>query len=748
MKTTLLQKIMMILFVFFFSISKAQVGINTTTPAGGSILDVTGTDKGILVPRVNIVDLNTIAPVTGGTTESLLVYNTNTTTGKGFYYWDSIRWVPIGTDNDDWNILGNTATDEDINFIGTTDGQGLTVRTNNAQRFRFNTNNQLLAMSNGSAAAPSYSWSNDTTMGFYRSGTSQMDMVINGVSFYNANANIAPSENEWTFNPGGLDSNLRVETDNNANALFVDGANDNVGLGTNAPNLSAQMEMADINKGLLINRIALTATNVATPISSPATGLLVYNTATASSGSTAVTPGFYYWDGAKWVALDGTNGRDWSLEGNAGTNPTTNFLGTTDDTDFVLRTNNTERMRFANTGVAGIGAVPYSNVALRVSNSVQPFGVIGETNSNGASIYGIQAGPGFGLRGDSYSTGYAIYGENAGTGIGIVGYAVSSHGIYGTTPYTGGTFLTAGTVGWGYGDNNANGMLAVTDKVPTATSNIGIRAVSGTTTSVSTSDVLNIGVNSNATNLALYALSEGPITSVGDIEAARFQSNYTGNSYSADARDPRAQLAGYAANGVTPLGTANTYYGAYLYSGGVSSNASYAYAGARHGGVNYKIIGNGTVSTIVDGLNNSDTKKVMFAPEAPEVLFEDYGSGKLNNGTATINIDPIFSKNIIVNSEHPLRVFIQLEGDCNGVYVTNKSATGFTVKELQNGNSNISFSWHIVANRKNETTNDGVTMYENLRFPDAPSAILPKENVVTKIKEEKTKKTERFVDKK
>ena len=89
----------------------------------------------------------------------------------------------------------------------------------------------------------------------------------------------------------------------------------------------------------------------------------------------------------------------------------------------------------------------------------------------------------------------------------------------------------------------------------------------------------------------------------------------------------------------------------------------------------------------------------MFAPEAPEVLFQDYGIGKLVNGTAVIKLDEILSRNILVDNTHPLKVFIQLEGDCNGVFVTNKSQTGFTVIELNNGNSNVPFSWHIVANR-------------------------------------------------
>ena len=80
-------------------------------------------------------------------------------------------------------------------------------------------------------------------------------------------------------------------------------AQNNVGIGTNTPVSSAKLDITATDKGLLIPRVALTATNVAGPITSPASSLLVYNTATASSGATFVSPGYYYWDGAKWVRL-------------------------------------------------------------------------------------------------------------------------------------------------------------------------------------------------------------------------------------------------------------------------------------------------------------------------------------------------------------------------------------------------------------------------------------------------------------
>jgi hypothetical protein len=83
-----------------------------------------------------------------------------------------------------------------------------------------------------------------------------------------------------------------------------------VGIGTTSVNASAKLQVDATAQGFLPPRVALQGTNDAqltggsSPrIASPATGLLVYNTATAGSGSTAVTPGIYYYDGTKWQRI-------------------------------------------------------------------------------------------------------------------------------------------------------------------------------------------------------------------------------------------------------------------------------------------------------------------------------------------------------------------------------------------------------------------------------------------------------------
>jgi hypothetical protein len=132
-----------------------------------------------------------------------------------------------------------------------------------------------------------------------------------------------------------------------AAALLVSSvwAQQNVGIGTNTPHPTALLELYSTSKGLLIPRMTQAERDA---ISSPATGLLIYQTDN--------TPGFYYWNGTAWIPIlssSSGSGLFWSLTGNSITG--TEFLGTTNAQPLVIRTNNTERMRITATGNVGIG---------------------------------------------------------------------------------------------------------------------------------------------------------------------------------------------------------------------------------------------------------------------------------------------------------------------------------------------------------------------------------------------------------
>jgi uncharacterized protein (TIGR02145 family) len=129
------------------------------------------------------------------------------------------------------------------------------------------------------------------------------------------------------------------------------------------PANSAMLDVSSLTKGVLIPRMTAAQR---TAIASPATGLLVYQ----DDG----TAGFYYYDGAAWTRLssgtytetdpvvkaingvvksNGTTisaavaGTDylspatgWSLSGNTGIDPGTNFIGTKDNQPLVFKVNN------------------------------------------------------------------------------------------------------------------------------------------------------------------------------------------------------------------------------------------------------------------------------------------------------------------------------------------------------------------------------------------------------------------------
>ena len=102
------------------------------------------------------------------------------------------------------------------------------------------------------------------------------------------------------------------------------------GIGTVTPHASSALEINSITQGLLISRMTLAQRDA---IVSPATGLMIYQTNS--------TPGFYYYNGTAWTAVTAKS-KGWSLTGNAGTTPATNFIGTTDAAALLFKVNNSK----------------------------------------------------------------------------------------------------------------------------------------------------------------------------------------------------------------------------------------------------------------------------------------------------------------------------------------------------------------------------------------------------------------------
>ena len=446
----------------------------------------------------------------------------------------------------------------------------------------------------------------------------------------------------------------------------------NVGIGTNTPVASAKLQIVDANRGLLIPNVALVnVTNGVTPVSAPATGLLVWNTNAAVTGGSGT--GYYYWDGSQWVRLATGASNDWTLLGNAGTNVATNFLGTTDNVSFALRTNNTERMRVLNTGNVGIGlTVPTTK--LEVSSGTAD------------AIYGHSSNVG------------GVLGRETNISLGVPTQTLLGAGVYANNPAAGYTSIYAQSAGAATVAAN----IAYSD-VWMASYNY-VQNGSATYNPSANYNQLNI---TNATLGGFQSAVRGYTdkgTTAGNI-GYTVGGNFTANSQNQDA-------LGVYGNSFSSAGLSfGGYFEGNSYAG---TNFAYAYVGgtANNGVTNRKIIGSGSVSEIVPTENHG--RVTLTCPESPEYWYQDYGTVELVNGTAHVDLDPILSDIIVVDANNPIRAFFTPYNmlNFNGVAIMNQTPTGFDLVELNGGDHSGTLHYQMALKPK--------TNYGEGRFPQAP----------------------------
>ncbi len=434
-----------------------------------------------------------------------------------------------------------------------------------------------------------------------------------------------------------------------------------------------------------------------------------------------------------------TNTPFWKVTGNSGTTSGTNFIGTTDGQALVVKTNGSaatnERLRFLTTPQIVVNRTTaqsgdlfsvYGTSAASAINSVASqtdFPINGYSTAANAGLYGENTGSGQGILGSNSSTGVGVYGISANTSsIAVFGYNQTAGIAVGATS-TGGTAMSAIT----------NGTLVTAirglNQNATGTGIIGLgNNITGGTVLAGGS-----GIAANGSAAGLYSIGTNTSTGIGVMAGGSNVTgiNNTGSGEGVAANGLHFGVSGYA----TSSSPGNNNWGGYFDNLGTVNG--YAYVAGRTGGVDYAILSGGTKSTMV--VDENGDNRVLFCTEAPEVLFQDFGTGKLEKGRAHITIDPLLAKNI--SAGHTVKVFVQLEGNCNGVYVANKSNAGFDVIELNGGASNVTFSWQIIGNRANtfDTKGNLQNAFADVRFPVGPARIKP---VVAKPLELRTLTTE------
>ncbi len=179
----------------------------------------------------------------------------------------------------------------------------------------------------------------------------------------------------WGPGPGAT-TNLMDDS-----SLYWDNTNKRLGIGTTSP--ASKIHISD--GGLRISNTTGTAGVLRmqgtgsgfTIFQAGAQGAtdITYTLPTALPSSngqtlTATTAGVLSW---------ATNSSGWLLTGNSGTSSSTNFLGTIDAVDLVLRTNNTRQMTLQSDGDVGIGfASPTARLHVRRTSTND----LGSTRSN------------------------------------------------------------------------------------------------------------------------------------------------------------------------------------------------------------------------------------------------------------------------------------------------------------------------------------------------------------------------------
>jgi len=550
------------------------------------------------------------------------------------------------------------------------------------------------------------------------------------------------------------------------NLLFNISYAQNVGINATglAPAVSAGLDVSFTNKGLLIPQVALTATNLVGPITAPATSLMVYNTATAGVSPNNVIPGYYYWNGTKWIAFGGSGGRDWSLLGNAGTTVTTNFLGTQDSVSVAFKTNNIEHMRLRSDGVMTVnsGGAAFTTSTFHSLATGNNDAIDGEAAGSGAAIYGENSGIGEGVLGLTSN----------GAGIGTWGYATAAaaEGIRGTNAAATGNAIGFG----GFFTSNQTGGAALSSSLGTS-SYFDSTAISAITT-IGSAAIIADNSNANGVVIQVQTATASVIGvqslcdngAVGKSAIYGQQSTPTGNGSGYGITTSHAAIAGQiggtstysfgvlgfsASSGLRTggvIGLSNTtgswgalgyntsigaIYGLY-YTSQTSGTGKYADGGSpsinigaggygdlmgqwtrgniygmnikgnRYGlYVDGKTYTNNVIAQIADNPTSSN-RTVAYVSTAVNVDVLDRGMAQLSNGQVYIPFTEAFKN--MASTKKPIMVTVTPNGASNGVYVTNVTNKGFMVIENNKGTANTPLTWIAIATRAG---------YENPKTP-------------------------------
>jgi len=483
-----------------------------------------------------------------------------------------------------------------------------------------------------------------------------------------------------------------------------------IGILTNTPDPSAVLDIVSTSKGLLIPRVTLTTslTNPS-PVSNPATGLLVFN-----SGSNQPI-GFYYWSGSKWVSTSfSTN--NWSITGNSSTSISSNFLGTKDNQHLAIRTNNTERMRIESDGqiLVGFTSPAYTSDLFSVHDNATQTSAINAYAPNGYGFYTEAGAIGF-LGKVNNATGYGLWSENQnsdGYGAMVVGcnsgaYTLNNH-YFGLSSHGDDGIFCIGHSSTGNGiiagGNNAGSVATITEGA--GGSFTGYHGVYGNGSN-SSSGVGVVGVGNNGNTY--HTNSDG--------SGGAFTGYHGSFSYATESSD---------GTGVIGVGNNGSYYLSSNGSGGAftgnligmagwstGSNGYGVYGRAMNGGYGLFASGDfaatGSKSFIIDDpLDPANKMLKHYCIESPEVLNMYRGNTILNEeGESVVSLPDYFtlininfSYNLTAIGKPAPEIYIKKEIDTKGKFTIGGGKPGQKISWVVYAERNDRYMQHYPESKK------------------------------------------------
>ncbi|MBI4931580.1 MAG: hypothetical protein HY841_12495 [Bacteroidetes bacterium] len=383
--------------------------------------------------------------------------------------------------------------------------------------------------------------------------------------------------------------------------------------------------------------------------------------------------------------------------------------------------------------VAATGSLS-SGVFGIASGTGQVYGVLGQipnsTTTNSAGVRGFVA--------QTTGATYGVMGEDAssdGNSAGVLGQATSTtgavNGVWGTTPSTSngatGVYGTAtGASGSTYGvlgqtSSTSSGAYGVYG-IATATSNVaagynsgqtysGVYGSSSTNGQGSTKDMWHFAVHGSYCDCDAVFFgnrSGGVLGGIKNSAGTLQQWGSLGYQASTNTRYSgyfsAAILNGGAGryNSTSNLNDEKTGIGIGSYGGLMGGWIRGDVYGMNIKGERYSLYVDGKQYTndVITQVSNNGTaeRNVSYVSTSTSVDVYARGSGKLENGRATISFDRNYSTQLSVDEK--VMLTITPVGPSNGVYASEISPKGFTVIENNNGTSNVEFSWIAVGVRK------------------------------------------------